>query len=51
MNLKNGNDSIVVGLLIIIALCLWFVFSFGFEIRREEAAAALTALTNTVIGG
>ncbi|SFH22442.1 hypothetical protein SAMN05660649_04335 [Desulfotomaculum arcticum] len=51
MNLKAGKDLVIISLLIVIALILCFVVSFGFEVRREEAVVALTILTNTFIGG
>ncbi len=50
MNLKNDHikEVVIIGGLITIAIVFWFVYSFGFEVRREESAVALTAVKQII---
>lgn len=48
--LKFGNNILILGGLIIIALFLWCLFSFGFDLRREESVVAVNFI-KTMIGG
>lgn len=50
MKSEDRMGLLMFAVMIIIAIVFWFVYSFGFDIRREESAIALNMINQTIGG-